>query len=132
MGRRERYEAYERTAAEVNRKRTRDDCKAAIAATKEEIERLKRRRADHEALVEERSQRAQLLRHAVAELAADLRRERDHAAEILRSSGATLAADDAKAPSRPATAPASVPAAGSPTGTSAGGASVAELVEVIS
>jgi len=121
--RRERYEAYERAAAEVNRKRTRDDCKAAIAATKAEIERLKRRRTDHEALVEERSQRAQLLRHAVAELAADLRREQEHAAEVLRSTGATLPAGGAK--------PAAAPAVGSSAGASAGGAA-SPLVEVIS
>lgn len=82
--RRERYEGYEATAAEVNRKRSREEYKSAIADTKQGIEELKRRRTEHDALIEERMQRAQLLAQAVAELKQDLLKERDNLKDILK------------------------------------------------
>merc|ERR1712087_750455 len=88
--RRIRYEAYESKATEVNKKRTREEYKASISETSLDIDNLKKRRLEHEAMVEERMRRAQLLRHAVAELAQDIRKEQANVKGVLdnsRSSG---------------------------------------------
>jgi len=97
--RRKRYEGYEESAAEVNRKRTRPDSKAAIASTTEEIAKLKQSSQDCDKLQEERTKRAHLLRSAVAELSADLQKEKDFASKVLGNG----AAADAKVAAAPAT-----------------------------
>lgn len=70
--RRKRYEAYERQAEEVCKKRSRTEAQASIDAVNSDISRLKEQRSELEATIEQRNQRAQLLRHAAAELTADL------------------------------------------------------------
>merc|ERR1719401_61075 len=85
--RRKRYEGYEEEAAEVNKKRSRADSQAEISSTKAEIERLRRQRGELEVLAEQRSQRAQLLCHAVAELKTDLKREQDMGDLVLDGQG---------------------------------------------
>lgn len=72
---RKRYEGYEMLAAEVNTKKNRDASQADIDRTAGEIAQLRQERKDLDARIEERNRRAQLLRHAAAELAADLRHE---------------------------------------------------------
>lgn len=81
--RRKRYQDYEQTSSEINVKKSRVESKQEIARVTEEIEKLRERRGDLEAAIERRAQRAQLLRHAVADLALDLQREQSMTAEVL-------------------------------------------------
>jgi len=89
--RRKRYESYEELALEVNSMKTGADSQAEIDATASEIARLKRRRTELEELVSTRSQRAQLLRHAVEELRLDLKREQQLQAEVIPNASSTAA-----------------------------------------
>mmetsp|Transcript_135953 Transcript_135953/g.378908 ORF Transcript_135953/g.378908 Transcript_135953/m.378908 type:complete len:330 (-) Transcript_135953:23-1012(-) len=86
--RRKRYERYEQLAEEVNRKKSRTDSQAEIDAATAEIKRLRQAQSELEALVEQRNQRAQLLRHAVAELKQDLKREQQLSSEVFDGPGA--------------------------------------------
>lgn len=90
--RRKRYESYEELALEVNSMKTRADSQAEIDATTAEIARLKRRRTELEELVSTRSQRAQLLRHAVEELRLDLKQEQQLQAEVTPNASSTTTA----------------------------------------
>merc|ERR1711953_911395 len=92
--RRKRYEGYESAAAEVNRKKSRAECKAEIEATQAAIEDLKRQRNELDAKIEERSQRAQTAAAMLAvdlgtEVDADLRTEVDDS-RVPRPAGAEL------------------------------------------
>mmetsp|Transcript_11828 Transcript_11828/g.23996 ORF Transcript_11828/g.23996 Transcript_11828/m.23996 type:complete len:113 (-) Transcript_11828:95-433(-) len=85
---------------EVKRRGSRRDLRAEFGAPPAEIERVKRKRGELEALGEERNQRAQLLREAVAELKQDLQREQKLGGEVVGSAGAGGASTGAT--SRPA------------------------------
>jgi len=94
--RRKRYEGYEEVAAEVNCKKSRKDSQAAIATVKADIAKIKQQQADLEEMTEVRTQRAQILVRAVADLRADLDQEGPAAAE--RTAAAKTAAAGASTP----------------------------------
>lgn len=94
--RRKRYEGYESFAAEVTAKKSRAESQAEIDATAQAIADLRQKRADLDAHIDERGRRAQLLRHAAAELATDLRCEADLAAVAPEAEAKEDAADNGK------------------------------------
>uniref|UniRef100_A0A7S4QDL2 Uncharacterized protein n=1 Tax=Alexandrium monilatum TaxID=311494 RepID=A0A7S4QDL2_9DINO len=96
--RRKRYEHYEKLAKEVNKKKSRSESQTEIDAATAEIERVSRKRVELEAVAEARNQRAQLLRHAVAELKQDLQREQQLDGEVIRAPGSRSASDKAPQP----------------------------------
>jgi len=96
--RRKRYEHYEKLAEEVNRKKSRSESQSEIDAAAAEIERVNRKRVELEALAEARNQRAQLLRHAVAELKQDLQREQQLGGEVIGAPGSRSASEKAPQP----------------------------------
>merc|ERR1712190_116365 len=94
--RRKRYEHYEELAADVNRKKSRADSQAESDLARAEIARLKRQHSEVETLVEQRNQRAQLLRDAVAELKLDLQREQLMSGEVISGGAGEFASGTGK------------------------------------
>lgn len=84
--RRRLLEEHEKAAEEINQKKTRSELQAEIDRTKCDIQRLKDQRRDLEARTEQRNQRAQLLRHMVADVKLELQRESAMAVEVVADS----------------------------------------------
>eukprot|EP00929_Paragymnodinium_shiwhaense_P013693 TRINITY_DN121538_c0_g1_i1.p1 TRINITY_DN121538_c0_g1~~TRINITY_DN121538_c0_g1_i1.p1 ORF type:complete len:414 (-),score=110.92 TRINITY_DN121538_c0_g1_i1:100-1200(-) len=104
--RRKRYEGYEEFAAEVNKKKTRTEYHAEIERVNADIADIRSQRKALEEKIDQRIRRAQLLRGAAAELAADLREEQEAAGAVLNTRDED---EPAESPS-PSVAPPSAPA----------------------